>query len=425
MNSDRGLLLFLRQFDYPLLIFLLLTTGLGLLALNGSTHDVSGLEGYTQKQAMWWGVSVAIFFGTLLIPYRWYRYLGWALYAACVGLLLMLLVAMKAHLSFLSGVAAGGAASWLEIKLGSFSMRLQPSEFTKIAVVMILAQWLAWRRKKLTNVWECIPPLFFTAIPMAIIFKQPDFGTAAVFLPIPFTLLFVAGLRWKIVVWAISIGGACGMAGIIYLSTASTIPGLKDYQVNRIKVFLGPLAQPFRPPGIEEGLNGGATPPKPEEDLSPEELKKKSDPDDWNIRQAEMALGSGQMFGKGWRQGTQSRYKFLPEHYTDFIYSSLGEQFGLLGCAGLLVLYLLLTWRAIHISIVNSDPFGKFLVIGLLCIFLIHIFLNVGMEVRLLPVTGLPLPLVSYGGSFLATNYLLFGLIANVGMYRRIELMSA
>ncbi|NQU44458.1 rod shape-determining protein RodA [bacterium] len=408
-QQPSGFLHFLRQFDFLLLAFLLLTTGFGLLVLDGSTHDVAGMERYVNGQLTWWKVALAIFFLALVIPYRWLKVLGWPAYA--ITLLFLILVLAHGDLGILGTIKAGGAASWLELRFSGAALRFQPSEFAKIATVIALAHWLAWRRDKLQTVWECLPPLILAAIPMALIARQPDLGTASVFLPLPFLLLFVAGLRWRIVLTASAIGLMLMLACTVFLMTANTVPGLRNYQLKRIRVFLEPISQPLKTPGIEEILYGSPASEKDE--------RVKPSYDDWNIRQAEMALGGGRLFGKGWRKGTQSRYRFLPQHHTDFIFSSLGEQFGLVGCLVLFLLYLLVVWRTLRIGIYSADPFGKLLVVGLLSIVLIHVFMNIGMSVRLLPVTGLPLPFMSYGGSFLVTNYLIFGLIANVGMRRR------
>jgi cell division protein FtsW (lipid II flippase) len=240
-------------------------------------------------------------------------------------------------------------------------------------------------------------------------------------------------------------------AGLYAIYTAeTTLSFLRPHQMKRIQVFrapledaLRPIFRPFQPAGVEQALAGLGTDPTrraPTAEAGPGETEgetagagaptsaearreaaleaRKAAAAVWQIQQAEMALGSGRMFGKGWGKGTQSREGFLPAHYTDFIFCSLGEQFGMVGCFLLLGLYLLIAWRALHVAATASDPFGRCLVVGLLAVILLHVFFNVGMTVRLLPVTGLPLPLMSYGGSFLATNYLILGLIANVSMRR-------
>ncbi|MBN1867837.1 rod shape-determining protein RodA [Candidatus Sumerlaeota bacterium] len=414
-----GLGLHARQFDYFLAMFVLFATGFGILVLAGSTRDVPELAKILPQQARWWGIAIGVFCLTLAVPYRWLKIPGWIVYGMLVVSLAALVFASHLGMAWISTVRAGGASSWYKIALGSSSIRFQPSEFAKIGVVIVLAHWLSLRRESIAEargwrkpILECIVPLAVAALPMAIVFLQPDFGTASVFLPLPFIVLFVAGLPWRVVLTTVAFGTALALGGFVYLMNADHVPGLKPYQLNRIRVFLEPLGKPFNPPGVEEILYGPAQPEVAETSA------KSRDPDDWQIRQAEMALGSGRLFGKGWGQGTQSRLRFLPAHHTDFIFSSLGEQFGLAGCLALLLLYVLIVWRCVHVALVASDAFGQYLVVGLLSIFILHVFLNIGMSVRLLPTTGLPLPLFSFGGSFLVTNYVIFGLIANVGMRR-------
>ena len=436
------------QFDYLLLLFVLATTGFGLLVLAGSTVGVPGLSDYPLQQAKWWAVSIGVFAVALAVPYRWLKVLGWPIYLALMGVLVML--AVGAATGWRAGgllVKGGGAVSWIQVP--HLPGLIQPAEFMKIAVAIVLAHWLAWRQKKLTNIWECIVPVALVAAPIPLLLMQPDLGTAIVFVPLPFVVLFAAGLRWRVVLLGVAIG-VVGLVAMLYAiyTAETTLSFLRPHQMKRIQVFreplreaLAPVLRPFQPAGVEEALAGltgskdaaapgtatpgggesgaeGVRAATEEERRAASAAAKRAAADVWQIQQAEMALGSGRMFGKGWGKGTQSRLRFLPAHYTDFIFCSLGEQFGLVGCLLLLGLYLLIAWRALHIAVASPDPFGKCLVVGLLTIVLLHIFFNVGMTVRLLPVTGLPLPLVSYGGSFLATNYLILGLIANVGMRR-------
>lgn len=403
----------LYQLDYLLILFVLATTAFGIVVLEGATGGVPGLTRIVPRQIMWWGVSGGVFLFALLMPYRWLKFFGWPFYALLLGLLIALLAAGQGPIGFLMGIKAGGASSWFEAPIGSQSVRFQPSEFAKIAVVIVLSQWLAWRRKRLGNVLETIPPLLLVAIPVIIIAKQPDYGTAATFLPLPFLLLFVAGIPWRVVLTVTVVGALGAAGGLYYLATAESIPGLTGNKEDRIRVFIEPIRGMFKPPGVEEILSGGSS-----GQAAQSKEPARTDPATWTIQQAEMALGSGQITGKGWKKGSQSRLRFLPARHTDFIFSALGEQFGLAGCLALLGLYVLIVWRAVHVAIVSPDPFGKYLVVGLVSILLIHVFINIGMVLRLLPIMGIPLPLISYGGSFLATNYLIFGIIANVGMRR-------
>ena len=190
-------------------------------------------------------------------------------------------------------------------------------------------------------------------------------------------MLYVAGCSKKLILLLILLA--------LWISL-SAYPLLKPYQKARIKVFLQPE--------YDNKWHG------------------------YNIRQAEISLGSGGLWGKGWKRGTQTRLRFLPERHTDFIFSSLGEQFGLGGCVVLLSLYTLIIGRALRPALTVRNKFGRLSVVGLVSCFIIHILFNVGMSLRLLPVTGLPLPLFSYGGSFLLTNYILFGIIDSIYMRR-------
>lgn len=429
------------QLDYLLVLFVLVTTGLGLLVLRGSTSGVPGLDDYTAKQAEWWAISLGVFAVALIVPYRWLKVLGWPVYLVLIAALVLLAVGATHGWTWGDRlVKRGGAMSWIRLRQEWF---IQPAEFAKIAVVIVLAHWLAWRQKNLTSIWECIVPVVLVAVPIGLLVVQPDLGTAMVFMPLPFILLFVAGLHWRVVLLGVFVGIVGLGAGLYAIYTAeTTLSFLRPHQMKRIQVFrapledvLRPIFRPFQPAGVEEALAGLSAGPnkKPPEAGEPggeaalgsaEATReavleaRKSAAAVWQIQQAEMALGSGRMFGKGWGKGTQSREGFLPAHYTDFIFCSLGEQFGMVGCFLLLGLYLLIAWRALHVAATTSDPFGRCLVVGLLAVILLHVFFNVGMTVRLLPVTGLPLPLMSYGGSFLATNYLILGLIANVSMRR-------
>jgi rod shape determining protein RodA len=240
---------------------------------------------------------------------------------------------------------------------------------------MVLSRWLAKRPGKMRRLSDLYVPLLIVGLPMVLVAKQPDFGTAIVFLPVGFVMLWVAGIRKRYVTAAVV---------LVLITVAAVYPYLKSYQKRRITVFLNPGSDP---------MHGG-----------------------YNIRQAEIAMGSGRLLGKGWRGGTQTALQFLPEHHTDFIFSSLGEQFGLVGAMVVLLLYAIVTLRSLNIARNAKDWLGGFLVVGLITIFLTHMVLNVGMVLRIFPVTGLPLPFLSYGGSFLLTTYIIFGFILNVGM---------
>ena len=363
-RKNRDIRQLLKGFDYILFLLMLAVTFYGIAVIYGSTYSVPGLSRYALKQVVWLGVCLPAFFLVCLTDYRLLRQFSWPFYL--VVLISLILLPVLGH-------KVKGARSWYAIG----SHRIQPSEFAKIAVVLCLAHYLASREATLRRIRDILPPVMIAGLPAFLIFVQPDIGTASLFLPLLLIMLYAGGASRRIIVLLVLLAIWSGV---------SVHPFLRPYQKERIKVFLDP--------GHDKNWQG------------------------YNIHQAEISLGSGGLLGKGWKQGTQTRLRFLPERHTDFIFSSLGEQFGLAGCSLLFILYILMAMRVLKIVIHTSNKFARLVVTGLLCCFLLHIFLNAGMSLKLLPVTGLPLPLFSYGGSFLLTNYLILGMIQSIGMRR-------
>jgi len=358
-----------RYFDWPLFALLMLTTAFGVAVLHGSVHRVPRLDYLAGRQALWWSLGVVVLVGSLFLDPSWLR--RWATPIWWGAVLVLIFVLVRAD-------RIKGAASWISLPGGA---SFQPAEFAKIATVLVLARELALLRLEELRgaaMWRVLLRLGLVAgVPAGLIFVQPDLGTAVVFGIVFLTMLYAAGLRWRLLVFLLALAVAGGTAAF---------PFLKPYQRLRLTIHLNPEAAP-----------GGAG---------------------YNIIQAKIALGSGGVMGRGWGEGTQAGLGFLPEHQADFIFNSLGEQFGLVGCAGLVVLYVLMIARGAAIALQSRNHFGAYLVLGLLAIFAAHVFLNILIAVQVLPVTGLPLPLVSAGGSFLVANYLFFGLILNAGMRR-------
>jgi rod shape determining protein RodA len=358
-----------RHFDWTLLGLLLATTAYGLVVLWGATRQVSGLEGYFARQSAWFAVGVVALAAALVVDFDWLRKLAWPLYLLALALLLF--VVLQPH-------RVKGAASWIRFPGG---VGFQPAEFAKLGVVALLARALSEERLSdlpTNRQFTALAKLgTIVVIPVGLILAQPDLGTAAVFLPVFLAMAYAAGLSRKLLL---------GIALAAGLAFAAGYPFLKPYQQARLAIHLNPESDP-------RGRG-------------------------YNIIQAKIALGSGQLAGKGLGKGTQTYFRFLPEHQTDFIFNSLGEQLGLLGCMALLALYLAMLWRALAAASTARNHFGALLVAGLASIFAAHVFLNVMIACQLLPVTGLPLPLMSAGGSFLVANYIIFGLVLNVGMRR-------
>lgn len=285
------------------------------------------------------------------------------------------------------GRVVNGAQSWIYI--GNFS--IQPSEFAKVLLIITFAQFLASRQGKLKTFKDFIPCFLYVAGPLALIMAQPDLGTALVFIAIMFGMMLVAGANPKILA-ALFFGGILSIVAVLWAHFNYEIPlPLKDYQIMRMVVFLDPYADG------KGGLGAG-----------------------YNIIQSLVAVGSGGIWGKGLFNGTQGQLNFLPYHHTDFIFSVIGEELGFIGCMLLLVLFFILIYRAILIAWQAKDLFGVLLVTGVVSMFTFHILENIGMVIGMMPITGIPLPLFSYGGSNMWTNLLALGIIVSVNLRRQV-----
>lgn len=285
-----------------------------------------------------------------------------------IGLILLLLV-------LLFGEITMGAQRWLELGPLSF----QPSELLKLAVPILLASYLGQRRLP-PNIYQVIVSALLIIVPVVMIARQPDLGTAVIVGAAGFTVLFMAGLRWRLMICI----GALGLAFLpvlwFYL--------MHDYQRDRVIIFLDPQSDP---------LGTG-----------------------YHIIQSTIAIGSGGLYGKGWLNGTQSHLNFLPERSTDFIFAVFCEEFGLMGVLLIMSLYLFVIGRGLFIASRAQDPFGKLLAAGLTTIFFVYVSVNVGMVSGVLPVVGVPLPLVSQGGTSMVTIMAAFGIVMSIHTHRRL-----
>lgn len=349
--------------DLPLLLLLLLLTGYGMLVLySASGQDWAAV---TRQGRFFIIAYLAMFAMAQIGPVRWFRWSPWA-YALGVSLLIAVAVA---------GVGAKGAQRWLNI--GGF--RFQPSEIMKLAVPMTVAWYLSQR---------ILPPrpryiiacLCMILIPCALILRQPDLGTSLLIAASGLFGIFMAGIGWRFIV------------GTLLAAVASTWPAwvflLEDYQKQRILTLLNPES---------DKLGAG-----------------------WNIIQSKTAIGSGGWTGKGWGEGTQSQLDFLPESHTDFIIAVLAEEFGLRGVLVLLLLYLLILLRAFLIGLRAQSSYSRILSGSIALTFFVYVFVNMGMVAGLLPVVGVPLPLVSAGGTSVVTLMAGFGLLMAVSTEKRV-----
>ena len=368
-----------QRFDLWLALLVVGLSVFGVFLLRGSIGSES-LMVLARRQLMWIALGAAILVVCCFLDLKTVEVVSYPLYAFC----LLLLVGL-----FFLGHGSGGAHAWY--KVGHH--QIQPSEFAKILTVVVLASHLSRFRTQLGRVTGLTVPALIVGVPALLTLLQNDTGTAIVFIPIFLTMIYMAGVPKRIL-------GALAIAAL--LAAVIVLPRMHAYQLARISTVLGrrlsdPLMQAI-------GRN-------------PEEIWRLAESKSvWHGEQARIALGSGRLFGKGWGQGTQTGLGWVPRFYTDSIFAPLGEQFGFVGCALLLAAYAFIALRGARIALDARDMFSSLLVVGLLTIFVVHVLINLGMAVDLLPIIGLPLPFLSYGGSFLLTLFVLFGLILNVGM---------
>lgn len=363
-----------RNFDFILLAAVLALFGFGLVAVLSATRGLTPSSPYhyviRQSLAGFIGIVGLVF--VLRIDYRYLLRLSRLVYAATLLLLAAVLVV---------GRISGGAERWIGI--GGFS--LQPSEIAKIGLILVLASALA--ESEDVKSWRGVfKALLYTAPPAVLVLLQPDLGTAITLVGITFGMLFFAGARLRHLV-ILGVLGVAAVVGAVVASVQGWLPILKPYQVTRLIVFLDPYRY--------------------QHDAG------------WNVIQSMIAIGSGSFFGKGLFGGSQTQLNFLPARHTDFIFSVIGEEFGFVG--GLLVLFLfgVVFWRGGRILLAAKDRAGSLLVAGVLSYLFIHVLINVGMTLSVMPVTGLPLPLISYGGTSVMVTLINIGLILNVGLRRR------
>ncbi|MGH2819588.1 MAG: rod shape-determining protein RodA [Actinomycetota bacterium] len=362
----------IRHLD-PLLLFATLAlTGYGAMMVLSATATKLEQAGQdpnflVRRQVIFAAVSVCVLIALGLFDYRHLRGFSPVVYGAAI----LLLVAVLTPL----GYSSGGASRW--INLGAFQM--QPAEFAKLAIVAALAAYLA-ERKGLMGALDILICVGMVVLPCALIFIQPDLGTAMVFVAILGALLLVGGAKIRHFA-ALFAMGLLGMLLVLQFGL------LKEYQIERITAFVDP-----NPDVRSEG---------------------------YTLEQAKTAIGSGGMQGKGLGGAkTQTALDFVPEQHTDFIFTAVGEQLGFVGSATLLGLFALLLWRALRIASMSRDLFGTLLAVGIAALWAFQLFVNVGMTMGIMPITGIPLPFISYGGSSLLTNYIAVGLLMNIHMRR-------
>jgi rod shape determining protein RodA len=369
----------LKFIDKPFLISLVLIIGFGLVVLSSASQGISGDPYfYVKKQVLFLGVGLIAALLVLRYDYSHLRRYGIILYGLSVFLLIAVLVV---------GEEVRGTTGW--ISLGPLPA-LQPAEFTKIMLAISFADFLNKRKGMLNTLGEILPCIVYMGVPFVLILMQPDLGTALVYIAMTVVMMFVAGANPRILGGLIALGaGFIGLMLFMHFQYGMWLP-LEDYQIKRLTVFLNPY---------EDGKGGRGA--------------------GWNTIQSLIAIGSGGLTGLGLFNGTQVQLNFLPEHHTDFIYAVIGEEMGFIGAAGVILLYTILLLRAIYISFHAKDLFGTLIVTGITAMWLFHIFENIGMSIGIMPITGIPLPFLSYGGSSMITNLIAVGLVLSVNVRGR------
>ena len=356
--------------NWPILLLLVAVASVGFLML----YSVAGgsFTPWVEPQMKRFGLGIVVMIIVAMVPIWFWR--NMAAVAYLVSLLLLLAVEFF-------GVTGGGAQRWINLGF----MRLQPSELAKVTLVMFLAAYYDWLpMKKVSHPFWVAVPLFFILLPTALVLVQPDLGTALLLVIGGGGLMFVAGVHWGYFGAVVATG--IGLLAAVLQSRGTSWQLLKDYQYRRIDTFLDPSQDP---------LNAG-----------------------YHITQAKIALGSGGWTGRGYMQGTQSRLNFLPEKHTDFIFTTLAEEFGFIGGVSLLGLYALIIVFCVATALSNKDRFSSLLTLGIALTFFLYFAVNMSMVMGLAPVVGVPLPLVSYGGSAMLVLMVAFGLVQSAHIHK-------
>jgi rod shape determining protein RodA len=390
------------RFDWLMLIpvFGLMLIGLAFIYSATSADDVqSGQRFYQQfyfKQIIWCVLGISGAIAVCLVDYH--KLTRWAMLAYWGSILLLILVLFEGI-----GKSAGGARRW--ISLGFF--QLQPSELAKLSFIFAQAHFLSRPVEELRLPKVFWSSLGLTVLPFLLILKEPDLGSALIFLPVGLVMLYIAGTPPK---YLIRLGAIVGLLvglvvfDVLFAPEKWRFIKLKDYQRHRLLVFFG---KDFAPPNAT-----------PEEQRRARAIQRERS---YQIQQALISVGSGGLTGKGWRQGTQTALGFLPRgaSHNDFIFSVIAEEKGFAGSVVVITLYSAILFMGIRIAGEARDRLGKLLAVGVVTLYFSQVFINIGMNIRIMPVTGVPLPLLSYGGSSVICSLVAIGILQNVRAYRR------
>ena len=356
--------------SWPLVILLMAVASVGFLML----YSVAGgsLSTWAEPQMKRFALGMVAMLVVAMVPIWFWRNVSLVAYLGSLALLIAVA---------LIGIEGKGAQRWLDLGV----MRLQPSELMKITLIMVLAAYYDWLPMSRVSrpVWILIP-VALILMPVALVLRQPDLGTSILLLAAGGVMMFVAGVHWAYFVTVIL--AAVGLIFTVFQSRGTDWQMLENYQFRRIDTFINPETDP---------LGAG-----------------------YHITQSKIALGSGGWTGRGFMQGTQSRLNFLPEKQTDFIFVTLAEEFGFIGAVSILGLYALILLFCIAAALANKDRFSSLLILGIAMTFFLFFAVNMAMVTGLMPVVGVPLPLVSYGGSAMLVLMIGFGLVQSANIHR-------
>jgi rod shape determining protein RodA len=345
-----------------------------LVIIYSSTQHRLALSGgdpyfFVVRQASWIVLGVILMGVVMAVDYRMVRDVAPVVYAGAAAVLFLVLSPLGYH--------SRGTQAWFAI--GTF--QFQPSELSKIVLIVAIASFCAQYRGDI-DAWRLAQVLGLAAVPLGLILLQPDLGTAMVIGVVLLGILVVAGARPRHL-------GVLALAGLTSVVAVVSLGALQDYQVERLTSFVSSTSE-----------------------SSDARMAR------YNLEQSQIAIGSGGLFGKGYMQGTQTSLAFVPEQHTDFIFTAIGEELGFAGGAAVLALYSVLAWRVWRTAQLAKDPFGTLACVGVLVMLGFQVFQNVGMSMGMMPITGIPLPFLSYGGSSMLASFAAVGLVANIGMRR-------
>jgi rod shape determining protein RodA len=362
----------LSKFHWGLFLVTCVLLAVGVLFIHSASYKIATgtYDGYASRQLQWVGMGLGFFFLLLLVSYTTIGRMSAFIYL--IGLAGLAAV-------YVLGVSVKGSQRWIPVG----GVRVQPSEFMKLAIIVVLARYAA--RTEIKRFAGLVVPGLLCLIPMAMIAKQPDMGTAVTFVPVFFSIMYVGGARLKHLL-------IIALAGLA-ITPVLWIGVMKDYQRGRLLAFINPESKEYR---LSEG---------------------------YQLIQSRVAIGSGGLTGKGWGMGTQNTHGALPERHTDFVFSIVGEEWGFAGCVFVLGLLFAIMLLCLDVAYSTNDLFGRLLAVGVATLVFVQTVVNVGMTVGLMPITGLTLPFVSFGGSSLMTSMAGISLVVNVGM-RKVETLA-